>query len=50
MHSLAPPTVPALRDARSATQGQRQGFFIHEQRFVGGRKFAARAERADGSR
>jgi len=28
MHLLTPPTVPALRDARSATQGQRQGFFL----------------------
>ena len=33
MHLLMLPTVPALRDARSATQGQRQGFFIYEQRF-----------------
>jgi len=28
MHLLAAPTVPALRDARSATQGQRQGFYL----------------------
>jgi len=28
MHLLASPTVPALRDARSATQGQRQGFYL----------------------
>ena len=36
MHLLMLPTVPALRDARSATQGQRQGFFICEQRFARG--------------
>lgn len=30
MRLLAPRTVPALRDARSATQGQRQGIYFHE--------------------
>lgn len=46
MH-LALPTVPALRDARSATQGQRQGF-IHINHYRKQARFARLRDKRNG--